>query len=140
MNDQTLRRTPLFDAHLAAGAKMAGFARWAMPIRYGSQIDEHHAVRNHAGMFDVSHMTIVDIEGTGTLEFLRHLVANDAAKLKAAGGALYGVLLNEAGGIIDDVIVYRRDRGYRVVSNAATRDTVMDWYKGQAHRFDTVLV
>ena len=140
MNDPTLRRTPLFDTHLAAGAKMAGFAGWAMPIRYGSQIDEHHAVRNHAGMFDVSHMTIVDIEGTSTLEFLRHLVANDAGKLKSAGGGLYGVLLNEAGGIIDDVIVYRRDRGYRVVSNAATRDAVMDWYKGRADRFDTVLV
>ncbi|MDE0450505.1 MAG: glycine cleavage system aminomethyltransferase GcvT [Gammaproteobacteria bacterium] len=140
MNDPTLRRTPLFDTHLAAGAKMAGFAGWAMPIRYGSQIDEHHAVRNHAGMFDVSHMTIVDIEGTSTLEFLQHLVANDAGKLKSAGGGLYGVLLNEAGGIIDDVIVYRRDRGYRVVSNAATRDAVMDWYKGRADRFDAVLV
>ena len=130
--DQALRRTPLFDAHVAAGARMSGFAGWDMPIRYGSQIEEHHAVRASAGMFDVSHMTMVDFEGAGTLAFLRHIVANDVGRLKAAGGALYGVLLNEAGGIIDDVIVYRRDRGYRVVSNAGTRDQVIAWYRDHA--------
>ena len=138
--DQALRRTPLFDAHVAAGARMSGFAGWDMPIRYGSQIEEHHAVRASAGMFDVSHMTMVDFEGAGTLAFLRHIVANDVGRLKAAGGALYGVLLNEAGGIIDDVIVYRRDRGYRVVSNAGTRDRVIAWYRDHAGRFDTAWV
>ena len=140
MNMPTPRRTPLFDTHVAADAKMSEFAGWAMPIRYGSQIDEHHAVRARAGMFDVSHMTIVDLKGDGSLAFLRYLVANDVAKLKDAGGALYGVLLNKVGGIIDDVIVYRREAGYRVVSNAATRETVIDWYKRHADRFDTVLV
>lgn len=140
MNAPTPYRTPLFDTHVAAGAKMSAFAGWAMPIRYGSQIDEHQAVRASAGMFDVSHMTIVDLQGAGTLAFLQHLVANDVAKLRDAGDALYGVLLNEAGGIVDDVIVYRRETGYRVVSNAATRDRVIDWYKQHADRFDTVLV
>ena len=140
MNGQALRRTPLFDAHIAAGARMSGFAGWAMPIRYGSQIEEHHAVRASAGMFDVSHMTMVDFEGGGTRAFLQHVVANDVRKLRAAGGALYGVLLNETGGIIDDVIVYRRDRGYRVVSNAATRDRVIAWYLERASQFDTAWV
>ena len=139
MKSPTPNRTPLFDTHVAAEAKMSEFAGWAMPLRYGSQIVEHHAVRASAGMFDVSHMTIVDLKGDGSLAFLRHLVANDVTKLKAEGGALYGVLLNEAGGIIDDVIVYRREAGYRVVSNAATRDAVIDWYKRRADRFDTVL-
>ena len=133
-----LRRTPLFDVHVAAGAKMSAFAGWAMPIRYGSQIEEHHAVRASAGMFDVSHMTMVDCEGPGTESFLRRVVANDARKLRAAGAALYGVLLNEAGGIIDDVIVYRRNQGYRIVSNAATRDRVIAWYLSHADNFDTV--
>ncbi len=138
MNAGALRRTPLFDAHMAANAKMTEFAGWAMPVRYGSQIDEHRAVRESAGMFDVSHMTIADFRGAGAMAFLRRVMANDAGKLKAAGTALYGVLLNESGGIIDDVIVYRRDGGYRVVSNAATRDTVIAWYAAHADAFDTV--
>lgn len=138
MNAGAPRRTPLFDAHIAANARMTEFAGWAMPVRYGSQIDEHHAVRNSAGMFDVSHMTVVDFQGTGTMAFLRRVVANDVGKLQVAGTALYGVLLNEAGGIIDDVIVYRRAGGYRVVSNASTRDTVIAWYATQADGFDTV--
>lgn len=138
MNAGAPRRTPLFDAHIAANARMTEFAGWAMPVRYGSQIDEHHAVRNSAGMFDVSHMTVVDFRGAGTMAFLRRVGANDVGKLKVAGTALYGVLLNEAGGIIDDVIVYRRAGGYRVVSNAATRDTVIAWYATHAEGFDTV--
>ena len=138
MNTGAPRRTPMFDAHIAASAKMTEFAGWAMPVRYGSQIDEHHAVRESAGMFDVSHMTVVDFRGAGTMAFLQRVVANDAGKLKAAGTALYGVLLNEAGGIIDDVIVYRRAGGYRAVSNAATRDRVIAWYAAHADGFDTV--
>ena len=139
MNAKAPRRTPLFDAHIAANAKMTEFAGWAMPIRYGSQIEEHHAVRARAGVFDVSHMTVVDFRGAGTTAFLRHVLANDAAKLKAPGQALYSALLNAAGGIIDDVIAYRRDGGYRVVSNAATRDRVIAWYATHAERFDTAL-
>ena len=140
MNAKAPRRTPLFDTHTAANAKMTEFAGWAMPIRYGSQVEEHRAVRASAGMFDVSHMTVVDFQGGGTMAFLRYVVANDVGKLKASGMALYGVLLNEAGGIIDDVIVYRRDGGYRVVSNGATRDRVIAWYAARAKTFDTALV
>ena len=138
MNAEALRHTPLFPTHVAANAKMTEFGGWAMPVRYGSQIEEHHAVRNSAGMFDVSHMTVVDFQGAGTTAFLRHVLANDVRKLKAAGGALYGVLLNAAGGIIDDLIVYRRNHGYRVVSNAVTRDRVIAWYAAKSERFDTV--
>ena len=140
MNARTPFRTPLFDTHTAANAKMTEFAGWAMPIRYGSQVEEHRAVRASAGMFDVSHMTVVDFRGAGTTAFLRHVLANDVTRLKAPGRALYGALLNEAGGIIDDVIVYRRDGGYRVVSNAATRHRVITWYAAHAERFDTRLV
>ncbi len=131
-----LRRTPLYQAHLAAGGKMVDFAGWEMPLHYGSQIAEHRAVRASAGVFDVSHMTVVDIAGEGALPFLRRLVANDVAKLKGPGKALYGVLLNESGGIIDDLIVYRRESGYRAVVNASTRDKVLDWLA--AHRSDGV--
>ena len=140
MNAKTPFRTPLFDTHTAANAKMTEFAGWVMPVRYGSQVEEHRAVRASAGMFDVSHMTVVDFCGTGTTAFLRHVLANDVTRLKAPGQALYGVLLNAAGGIIDDVIVYRRDGGYRVVSNAATRDRVIAWYAAHAERFDTASV
>ena len=140
MNAKAPRRTPLFDTHTAANAKMTEFAGWAMPIRYGSQVEEHRAVRASAGMFDVSHMTVVDFRGAGTTAFLRHVLANDVTRLKAPGQALYSALLNAAGGIIDDVIIYRRDEGYRVVSNAATRDRVITWYAAHAERFDTALV
>ena len=140
MNAKAPRGTPLFDAHIAANAKMTEFAGWAMPIRYGSQIEEHHAVRARAGVFDVSHMTVVDFRGAGTTAFLRHVLANDVAKLQVPGQALYSALLNAVGGIIDDVIAYRRDGGYRVVSNAATRDRVIAWYATHAERFDTALV
>jgi aminomethyltransferase len=121
------RRTALFDAHVAAGGKMVDFAGWEMPLHYGSQIAEHHAVRTGAGLFDVSHMTIIDLAGDGAAEYLRRLVANDVARLEQPGRALYGVLLNEAGGVLDDLIVYRRSVGYRLVVNASTRNKVLAW-------------
>ena len=124
--------TPLHAAHVDAGGKMVDFAGWRMPLHYGSQIAEHHVVRQDAGMFDVSHMTVVDVSGAGALEYLRRLVANDVAKLAAAGKALYGTLLNEAGGVIDDLIVYRRAADYRLVVNAATRDKVLPWLQDAA--------
>ena len=120
--------TALYDSHLALGARMVEFAGWQMPLNYGSQIEEHKAVREHAGMFDVSHMTVIDLTGAGAADFLGRLVANDVSKLDARGKALYGALLNEAGGVVDDLIVYRRDSGYRCVVNAATRDKVIDWF------------
>lgn len=130
------RRTPLFAAHQRHGAKLVDFAGWEMPLHYGSQLAEHHAVRGGVGMFDVSHMTIVDVFGDRRLEYLRRLVANDVAKLDAAGAALYGVLLNDEAGIIDDLIVYRGDRHYRLVVNAATRDGVWSWL--QSHNLEQV--
>ncbi len=121
------RHTPLHATHVACGGKMVDFAGWSMPLHYGSQIAEHNAVRRQAGMFDVSHMTIVDIEGPRARALLERLLANDVGRLGATGQALYGLLLNESGGIIDDLIVYRRQGGYRAVVNAATRAPVLDW-------------
>jgi aminomethyltransferase len=133
------RRTPLFDTHVEAGGKMVDFAGWEMPLHYGSQLVEHHAVRAAVGLFDVSHMTIVDLSGAGTLALLQRLVANDAGKLDRSGKALYGALLNESGGVIDDLIVYRRDAGYRVVVNASTRAKVLDWLADQNREGVTIL-
>jgi aminomethyltransferase len=120
-------RTALYDLHVAAGARMVDFAGWDMPLNYGSQIEEHKAVRSRAGMFDVSHMTVIDLVGDGAQPFLRRLVANDVDKLTEPGRALYGVLLNDAGGVVDDLIVYRRQEGYRCVANAGTRSKVLEW-------------
>jgi aminomethyltransferase len=116
-------QTALHGKHLEAGAKMVDFFGWDMPINYGSQIEEHHAVRRDAGMFDVSHMTIVDLKGANTRAFLRYLLANDVAKLTVPGKALYSGMLNEAGGVIDDLIVYfLQEDFFRLVVNSATRE------------------
>lgn len=122
------KRTALCDAHIAAGGKMVDFAGWYMPVNYGSQIVEHTAVRTDAGMFDVSHMTIIDVSGDNARGFLHRLVANDVDKL-SLWGALYGALLNETGGVIDDLIVYRTPEGYRCVVNASTRAKVLAWFE-----------
>lgn len=116
-------KTALYAKHLEAGAKMVDFHGWEMPINYGSQIEEHNAVRNDAGMFDVSHMTIVDIQGEQAQAFLQKLVANDVAKLTVPGKALYTPMLNEQGGVIDDLIIYFfSNTSYRLVVNSATRE------------------
>jgi aminomethyltransferase len=122
------KRTPLYARHLALGAKMVDFGGWDMPLHYGSQLQEHHQVRNAAGLFDVSHMTLVDFpDPIPTRALLRYLLANDVARLYP-GKALYTCLLNEAGGVIDDLIVYDRgESGYRLVLNAATRDKDLAW-------------
>ena len=123
-----IENTPLHAAHLAAQAKMVAFHGWNMPLHYGSQIKEHEAVRTHAGMFDVSHMTVVDILGAGGRQFLRRLLTNDIDKLKHVGRALYSCLCNEHGGILDDLIVYQRaPDNYRLILNAATRAHVLPW-------------
>ncbi|WP_313297045.1 glycine cleavage system aminomethyltransferase GcvT [Pseudomonas sp.] len=121
------QRTLLFDLHLALGAKTVDFSGWDMPLHYGSQVEEHHQVRSDCGVFDVSHMTVTDIEGAGATVWLQRLLANDVARLDGIGRALYSSLLNEQGGIIDDLIVYRTAAGYRLVSNAATRARVLEW-------------
>ena len=124
-------RTPLYDAHVAAGGKMIDFAGWMMPVNYGSQIEEHTAVRTDAGMFDVSHMTIVDIDGADAENFLRKVIANDVSNL-ATYQALYSAALNAHGGILDDLIVYRLPKGFRVVVNASTREKMLDWFDAQS--------
>jgi aminomethyltransferase len=132
-------RTPLTDRHREAGARLVDFAGWEMPVHFGSQLDEHHAVRGDAGMFDVSHMTQVDIAGASAEGFLRHVCANDVARL-GDRAALYTCLLNEAGGVIDDGIVYRLGEGrYRLVVNAATRDRDIEWLEACAAPFEVSL-
>jgi aminomethyltransferase len=134
------KQTILNATHRALGARMVDFGGWDMPINYGSQIDEHHQVRRDAGMFDVSHMTVVDIRGARVREFLRYLLANNIDKLKTAGKALYSCMLNEQGGVIDDLIVYYRDEQFfRMVVNAATRDKDMDWLARHASGFGVTL-
>jgi aminomethyltransferase len=126
-----VKKTCLYQAHIDAGAKMVDFGGWQMPINYGSQIEEHHAVRKDKGMFDVSHMTIVDLQGTESEQFLLRLLANDVRKL-SNGKALYSTMLNEQGGVIDDLIVYKRsDNQYRIVVNAATREKDLAWFDQQ---------
>ncbi|HRE13618.1 MAG TPA: glycine cleavage system protein T, partial [Usitatibacteraceae bacterium] len=120
--------TPLNAIHRAAGARMVDFGGWDMPVNYGSQIEEHHAVRRDAGIFDVSHMRAVDLEGRGTREFLRFALANDVDKLQVPGKALYSCLLNESGGVVDDLIAYRfGDERFRLVVNAGTADKDIAW-------------
>lgn len=130
------KQTPLYQAHVAAGGKLVEFAGWSLPIHYGSQMDEHHAVRSGAGMFDVSHMTVVDLRGSQVEGYLRRVLANDVAKI-GDGQALYGCMLNEAGGVIDDLITYRIEDGFfRTVVNAATRAADLAWLERQAEGFD----
>lgn len=130
-------KTVLHAKHIEAGAKMVDFHGWEMPINYGSQIEEHHAVRQDAGMFDVSHMTIVDIEGADAQAFLRRLVINDVAKLTVAGKALYTGMLNHEGGVIDDLIIYYfTETEYRLVVNSATREKDLAWMNEQAASFN----
>lgn len=127
------KQTPLYATHIAAGAKMVDFAGWDMPIHYGSQLDEHKQVRGDAGMFDVSHMLPVDITGAGAQSFLQKLLANNVAKLHEPGRALYSCMLNESGGVIDDLIVYGfAADDYRIVVNAGTADTDVAWMREQA--------
>ncbi len=130
------RKTILNDTHRALGAKMVDFGGWDMPINYGSQIEEHHAVRRDAGMFDVSHMTVVDLHGARCREFLRHLLANNIDKLKLPGKALYSCMLDARGGVIDDLIVYfLAEDFFRAVVNASTREKDLAWIEKQAAPF-----
>ncbi len=132
----TIRSTPLNAAHRALGARMVDFGGWDMPINYGSQIEEHHQVRRDAGMFDVSHMTVVDLRGERVREFLRYLVANSVDKITKPGKALYTCMLDEQGGVIDDLIVYfMQDGFFRLVVNAATRDKDVAWIERHAGEY-----
>ncbi|KMQ80460.1 Aminomethyltransferase (glycine cleavage system T protein) [Candidatus Burkholderia pumila] len=124
-----LRHTPLHAAHLALGARMVDFGGWDMPVNYGSQIDEHRAVRTNAGMFDVSHMCVVDFEGEAVRPFFQRAIANNVDKLTTPGKALYSCLLKSDGGVIDDLIVYYfSETRFRVVVNASTADKDIAWF------------
>ena len=125
-----LKQTALNAVHRAAGAKMVDFGGWEMPLSYGSQIEEHHAVRRDAGMFDVSHMLAVDIEGAGARDFLRFALANNVDKLTLSGKALYSCLLRPDAGVLDDLIVYfLAEESFRIVVNAATADKDVAWFR-----------
>ncbi|HEN46934.1 MAG TPA: glycine cleavage system protein T, partial [Mizugakiibacter sp.] len=129
--------TPLHALHRELGARMVDFGGWEMPLNYGSQIEEHHAVRRAAGMFDVSHMTVVDLQGAAIRALLRHLLANSVDKLKVPGKALYSCMLNHKGGVIDDLITYFLDeQHFRMVVNAATRDQDLVWIRAHAADFE----
>lgn len=130
-------KTVLNATHRALGAHMMDFGGWDMPVHYGSQIEEHHAVRRDAGMFDVSHMTVIDLHGSRAREFLRHLLANSVDKLQVPGKALYSCMLNEHAGVIDDLIVYFFAKAhFRLVVNAATRVKDLAWIEQHARAFD----
>ncbi|MCK7576546.1 MAG: glycine cleavage system aminomethyltransferase GcvT [Chromatiales bacterium] len=131
-------RTPLYAEHARLGARLVPFGGWDMPLHYGSQIEEHDAVRQGAGMFDVSHMCPVDVEGPDAQAFLRRLLANDVAKLKTVGKALYSCMLNDSGGVVDDLIVYLRGPAghYRLVVNAGTADKDLTWLESRRTGFD----
>ncbi len=134
-------RTPLYAEHERLGARLVPFGGWDMPLHYGSQIEEHLAVRSRAGMFDVSHMQALDLKGEGARDFLRRLLANDVARLREPGKALYSCLLNEHGGVLDDLIVYFLGpaEGYRAVVNAATADRDLAWMRAQVGHRDVAI-
>lgn len=134
------RRTPLYEQHLALGARTVDFGGWDMPVHYGSQIEEHHRVRRDAGMFDVSHMCVVDVHGKSARAFLTRLLANDIGKLRQPGKALYSCLLDDSGGVIDDLIVYLiHENFFRIVVNAGTRDGDLAWMRARASEWGLAL-
>ncbi|WP_218689439.1 glycine cleavage system aminomethyltransferase GcvT [Psychrobacter sp. BF1] len=142
ISSQAPQRTPLYQSHIDSDGKLVDFSGWELPINYGSQIEEHEAVRTDAGMFDVSHMVIVDVKGADSKAWLQKLLANDVNKLKIVGKALYSPMLNEQGGIIDDLIVYlsnSEETAYRIVSNAATHDKDIAQFHKVAEGFDVEL-
>ncbi len=137
-----IKRTPFFDSHNNHNAKMVNFGGWELPINYGSQIAEHEAVRTDAGLFDVSHMLVTDISGDNAKAFLQKLIANDVAKLAFTGKALYSAMLNDNGGVIDDLIVYRmndNETAYRIVSNGATRQKDLAQFNKIADEFNVTI-
>lgn len=133
-------KTALYSTHQAGGGKLVDFGGWDMPLHYGSQMEEHHKVRQDAGMFDVSHMTIVDIQGAEAKAYLQKLLANDVSRIESIPGkALYSAMLNEAGGVIDDLIVYNMEGWFRTVVNCGTREKDLAWMNEQAASFDVTI-
>ena len=130
------RRTPLYDRHVALGARLVDFGGWDMPLHYGSQLEEHHAVRRAAGVFDVSHMAAIDLRGARVRQYLQQLLANDVARLKETGRALYSCMLNEQGGVLDDLITYYLEPAfYRLIVNAGTAGSDYAWLEPRAREW-----
>ncbi|WWP01365.1 MAG: glycine cleavage system aminomethyltransferase GcvT [Candidatus Dasytiphilus stammeri] len=135
-----MQKTILFNHHQLYGAHIINFNDWMMPLHYGSQLKEHHIVRNDAGVFDISHMTIIDIYGEEARIFLRYILANDVAKLKNPGKALYSAMLNISGGVIDDLIVYFINHTtYRLIVNAVNRNKDLAWLYKHIKNFSVKL-
>jgi aminomethyltransferase len=136
-----VKTTPLNKLHRDAGARMVDFGGWDMPVHYGSQIEEHHAVRRDAGLFDVSHMQVVDVEGRDARAFLRRALANNVDKLESPGKALYSCMLAEDGGVVDDLITYfLRDDFFRIVVNAGTAEKDIAWLQALKSRWSSDVV
>src|SRR3954470_23576996 len=138
IGNDTLKRTPLYDRHVAAGAKLVPFAGWEMPVQYTSIKDEHLAVRGSAGIFDVSHMGEIETRGPDAAAFLQRILSNDVAKI-AENGAQYSVLCKEDGGVLDDLFTYRLADGFLTVTNAANHEKDLAWFTKQAEPFDVTL-
>lgn len=136
-----MHKTPFYESHLNSGGKIVDFGGYALPVNYGSQIKEHEIVREDAGMFDVSHMVITDITGDGSKNFLRRLLTNDISKLEkhGIGKAFYSAMLNPDGCVIDDLICYLMPDGYRLVTNAATKEKDLNWLNHVAKEFKVQL-
>ena len=134
------RKTPLFNKHISANAKIVDFHGWSMPINYGSQISEHEEVRRGCGIFDVSHMTILDFTGPDARNFVRKLIANDVGNLKEDYDALYSAMLNENAGVIDDLIAYKMEFGYRLVVNCSRRKEDLKWISSCSSNFDVEVI
>ena len=135
-----MNKTALNNAHIELGAKMVNFSNWEMPISYTSLIEEHHAVRNTAGIFDVSHMSVFDFKGGDQVAFFEKIFANDIKKICNDDKAIYGALLNEEGGILDDLIIYHANEKFRLVSNCSTREQNRQWYEKHAVEFGVEVV
>ena len=135
-----MNKTPLYDAHIKLGAKMVNFSNWEMPISYSSLIEEHNAVRNTVGIFDVSHMSIFDFDGGDQVAFFEKIFANDIKKISKDNKAIYGALLNEDGGILDDLIIYHSNDKFRLVSNCSTRYQNRQWFEKHAVEFGVKVI
>ncbi len=133
-------RTPLYDMHLAFGAKIVDFNGWDMPLHYGSQVEEHHHVRKECGVFDISYMSIFDIQGAQAQAFLQYLLSNDVALLDTVGSAQHSLMLNKKGGVIDDLMVFHTETGYRLISNALTRERVQARLEHYAETFSCSVI
>jgi aminomethyltransferase len=135
-----MNKTPLYNAHIQLGAKMVNFSNWEMPISYSSLIEEHNAVRNAAGIFDVSHMSVFDFDGGNQIAFFKKIFANDIKKIYKDDKAIYGALLNEEGGILDDLIIYHANNKFRLVSNCSTRKQNRQWLEKHALEFGVKVI